>query len=88
MTEINHTEYPKTLKGRSEDALRYTIKDATEAMLALPEGHKAGYYADEVHYCAMELTRRQKNTERFGLRGALDQTRAVCEPVNVSRGAV
>ncbi len=58
MTEINHTEYPKTLKGRSEDALRYTIKDANEAMLAMPEGHKAGYYADEIHYCAMELTRR------------------------------
>ena len=59
MTEINHTEYPKSLKGRSNDALRYTIADATAAMLAMPEGDKAGYYADEVHYCAMELKSRE-----------------------------
>lgn len=58
MTEINHTEYPKSLRNRSDDALRYTIRDASAAMEAMPQGHKAGYYADEIHYCAMELNSR------------------------------
>jgi hypothetical protein len=40
-------------------ALRFTIKDASEAIDAMPHGDKAGYYADEIHYCAMELKRRQ-----------------------------
>lgn len=60
MNQINHTAYPKSLKSKSDEALRYIIKDAGEAMAAMPEGPKAGYYADEQHYCAMELARRAK----------------------------
>jgi hypothetical protein len=60
MKQINHNEYPKTLKGKSDDSLRYIMKDAAEAMAANPEGSKAGYYADEINYCAMELYSRKE----------------------------
>ena len=58
MNEINHTEYPKSLKSKSDDSLRFIIKDAKEALFLFPEADKSGYYADEINYCAMELTRR------------------------------
>ena len=60
-TTLNHTEYLKKIKKYTEAQLRYIIQDATEALQALPNGHKAGWYQDEIHYCAMELTRRKKN---------------------------
>jgi len=44
----------------SPEALRFAIQDAQEAIQAMPDGHKADYYADEVHYCAMELARRSR----------------------------
>jgi hypothetical protein len=60
MTEnINHTTYPKTLKAKSIESLRYIIQDCREALAANPAGHKAGYYQDEIHYAAAELRRRQ-----------------------------
>ena len=55
---IDHTAYRKKVKRMSEDQLRYTITDAREAAEAMPFGPKAGYYWDEVHYCAAELKRR------------------------------
>jgi hypothetical protein len=58
MREINHTEYPKSLRNKSDDSLRYTIADAQAAIACFPEGEKAGYYADEINYCAMELQSR------------------------------
>ena len=57
-THINHAAYQAKAKQMTEEQLRFTIKDAIEAMEANPEGHKAGYYADEVCYCGMELKRR------------------------------
>jgi hypothetical protein len=39
------------------------MKDAHEAMTANPEGPKAGYYADEINYCADELARRKEKTK-------------------------
>lgn len=36
----------------------FTIKDAQEALQAMPDNPKAGYYQDEISYCAMELRRR------------------------------
>jgi hypothetical protein len=56
---MNHTEYPKTLRTKSEAELRWIIKDAGEAAQANPEGVNAGYYADEVNYAASELYRRR-----------------------------
>jgi len=58
MNQINHIEYPKALKSKPEASLRYIMKDAHEAMTANPDGSKAGYYADEINYCADELARR------------------------------
>ena len=57
--QIDHREYPKSLKSKTDDSLRYIIKDAKEAMAANPNGRKAGYYADEVNYAAMELKTRR-----------------------------
>jgi len=61
-THINHAEYQKRMKSRTEAELRFIIKDAREAIEAMPNGHKAGYYADEISYAAMELTKRSKTT--------------------------
>ena len=58
--EIDHTAYPKRMRTLSEPSLRYIIKDAREAMLAMPDGPKAGYYMDEIHYASMELARRRR----------------------------
>ena len=59
-TVINHATYQASLKTKTIAELRYTIQDAKAAMTAMPEGHKSGYYADEVSYCTMEITLRQK----------------------------
>ena len=59
---IDHAAYQAKTKTMIEDALRFTIRDAKDAMAANPEGHKAGYYQDEVHYCAMELMERSMLT--------------------------
>jgi len=57
-TFMDHAAYQKACKTKSLDSLRYIIKDAAEAMQAMPNGYKAGYYADEIHYCHAELRRR------------------------------
>ena len=59
MTQINHTAYPKSLRNKSDESLRFIMQDAYEAMINNPEGDKAGYYADEINYCGMEIKRRQ-----------------------------
>ena len=59
-TQIDHAEYQKKTRKMTDDALRFTIKDAREAIQAMPDGHKADYYADEINYCAMELKRRSR----------------------------
>ncbi len=60
-TQIDHSGYQKKVRRMSEEALRFVIKDAREAINANPDGHKAGYYADEINYCSMELSRRSSN---------------------------
>jgi hypothetical protein len=56
--QIDHDAYPKSLRSKSDESLRYIIADAKEALFLFPENKKAGYYADEINYCAMELARR------------------------------
>ena len=58
MKKMNHADYQKALRNKTEDQLRYIAKDAREAAEAMPEGENAGFYLDEVHYCSMELARR------------------------------
>ena len=61
MTKVmDHSEYPKSLKDKNEDSLRYIISDCKAALNAMPENPNAGYYADEICYCADELNRRRK----------------------------
>lgn len=54
--QMNHAACQKAMKTRSDAELHYIIKDAGEARDC--GGENAGYYADEVHYAAMELARR------------------------------
>ncbi len=61
--EIDHTTYPKRLRALPDEQLRGIILDATEALAAMPNNPKAGYYADEVSYCAAELRRRKLVSE-------------------------
>jgi len=56
--QIDHINYPKSLKTKTIQQLRYIIKDASEAILANPIGHKSGYYADEICYASQELRNR------------------------------
>jgi hypothetical protein len=56
---MNHTDYPKKLRGKSEAELRFIIKDAKEALDAIPKGENIGYYSDEICYCVDELHRRK-----------------------------
>lgn len=58
--KIDHVAYPQKLRTKSPSELRYIIKDAKEALQAMPNGKNAGYYQDEINYCANELYRRQK----------------------------
>jgi hypothetical protein len=59
MKKMDHAAYPKKCRGLSDLVLRFIIKDANEALMAMPNGENAGYYADEIHYAAMELKIRQ-----------------------------
>ena len=58
--QINHATYQAKVKTMSVEALRFTIADARAAIVAMPDGPKAGYYIDEIHYCAMELRARER----------------------------
>jgi len=57
---IDHSAYQVKTRSMTAAALLFTIKDAREAIAANPDGHKAGYYADEISYCGMELQARRK----------------------------
>ena len=56
---INHTDYPKTLKHKTDSELRYIINDCKLALAVNPYGDKVGYYADEINYCCNELHKRK-----------------------------
>ena len=56
---MNHSEYMENLKVKTFAELLHIRKDAHAAAIAYPEGVNAGYYWDEVHYCSMEINRRQ-----------------------------
>jgi hypothetical protein len=57
--QMDHTKYPRSLKRKTIDQLRFIIQDAREASEANPEGENAGYYIDEMHYAYAELQRRR-----------------------------
>jgi hypothetical protein len=53
-----HTQYMAKVKTLSNEALWYIIEDCRNAMAAMPGNAKCEQYADEVHYCSMEINRR------------------------------
>lgn len=57
--QINHSEYSEKVMKMSISALLYVIKDCQESINAMPDGPKAGYYADEINYCTSEIYRRK-----------------------------
>lgn len=58
-TKIDHVAYPESLKALSFASLVWIARDAASALRAMPDGHKAGHYADEINYVANELYRRK-----------------------------
>ena len=60
MKQINHTDYPKSLKSKTVAELCFIIRDANEAIIAMQNGEKANYYADEINYASDELNKRSK----------------------------
>lgn len=58
MKKMNHTDYPKRLRSKPENELRFIIKDCREAVAAMPDGGNVSYYLDEINYCISELYRR------------------------------
>jgi hypothetical protein len=67
--EINHAEYAAKVKMMSIDELCYTVQDAKEAIDAMPAGKKAGYYADEINYCASEINHRYQELKDRTIKG-------------------
>jgi len=59
MKTMNHRDYPKSLKVKSSSILRFIIKDCQEAISINPTSENVGYYADEICYCAAELSARK-----------------------------
>jgi len=55
---MDHNAYPEWLKTLTLEQLKHIQKDAAEAAAANPDGINAGYYLDEVNYCANEIHRR------------------------------
>jgi hypothetical protein len=62
LKRMDHTEYPRSLKGKSEASLRYIIQDAKEAIAANPDNPNCGYYQDEINNCCTELYRRRRSS--------------------------
>jgi hypothetical protein len=58
--KMDHMAYQKRLRRLPCDALRFIVKDAKDAIAAMPDGPNAGYYADEINYAAMELVLRER----------------------------
>ena len=61
--KMDHAAYPELMKTKTEDELRFIIKDAQQAMAANPDNPNNGYYADEVNYAVNELHRRRQQRQ-------------------------
>ena len=60
MKTMNHAEYQNKTRTMTTNQLLFTIKDCLETLKAWFDCPNHGYYMDEVHYCRMELNRRQQ----------------------------
>ena len=64
MKKMNHAEYQKNVKSKSDAELLYIIKDCQESLVANPDTINASYYADEICYCGMELKKRKDELKK------------------------
>ena len=64
MKVMDHSEYPKSLKSKTDEQLLFIIKDCQEALVANPDNQNAGYYSDEICYCSMEWASRSKTEHK------------------------
>ena len=62
--QIDHASYPARCRRMSDAELHFTIADCRSALDAMPDGPKAGFYADEICYAADELARRSRGGKR------------------------
>lgn len=58
---MKHAEYQERIAKLPSVAVRFIMNDAMETIVAMPDGPNAGYYADEICYCADELAKREKS---------------------------
>ena len=58
LKKMDHAAYPKGLRLKDADSLRFIAKDAKEATEANPSNPNVGYYLDEAIYANAELRRR------------------------------
>ena len=55
-----HSDYMRKCRKLPTESLEFIIRDCKAALVAMPDNPKAGIYADEINYCAMELASRRK----------------------------
>jgi hypothetical protein len=55
---MNHAEYPRKLRTKTESELYYIVKDCKAAIAANPDNPNNGYYQDEINYVCNEQARR------------------------------
>lgn len=83
--QIDHAAYARRVRRQSEAELLFTIADARQAIAAMPDGPKAGYYADEIHYANAELARRARGGRR--IRPRPDADTLALEPCSLEDAA-
>lgn len=60
MKTMNHNEYQAKTRTMTAWQLLYTIKDCMDTLRTWMDCPNHGYYMGEIHYCRMELNRRQQ----------------------------
>lgn len=55
---MDHAAYMRKVKKMSDSELQFVIKDCREVLAVWPDHPNAGYYMDEICYCADEIRRR------------------------------
>lgn len=61
---MDHTAYAAKVRTMSDAELLFTARDAKATVDAWPDQPNAGYYLDEINYCAGELHRRRQGGQR------------------------
>lgn len=60
MKTMNHAAYQADCRAKTETQLRFIIQNCQEVIRVQSDFNpNIGYYMDEIHYCSMELARRQ-----------------------------